>query len=236
MKGVLKRSLWLCYSIWLIFQTAAHWTQKPSQVTDTLVQPLFALSTASPLGGNQAQEAMTSRNRSLNSLCWRKSIRLYLLSWWRLYTRLEMCKRNSFSALFNFLHCENGALSCHVAFVAKNNIHPDGIWHSKTKPWFDEHMQQRWIQGILIHKCLLAIVKYRADFTFWPMLYYQQVGLLALLPRTVSTVHSDNKKKRNQLLTSFCWINHCQVICLFQIWTCCFLYSTLIIPHFHLSH
>lgn len=50
-------------------KTAAYQTQKPSQVTDTLVQPFFALSLASPAGGNQAQEARISRNRSLDSLC-----------------------------------------------------------------------------------------------------------------------------------------------------------------------
>lgn len=40
----------------------ADCTQKPSQVTDTLLQPLFALAAASPLGGNQAHESLTSRN------------------------------------------------------------------------------------------------------------------------------------------------------------------------------
>lgn len=68
MKGVLKWGLWCCYSLLTSFppKTAARWTQKPSQLTDTLAQPLFALSTASPLGGNQAQEAQTCRNRWLN--------------------------------------------------------------------------------------------------------------------------------------------------------------------------
>lgn len=40
-------------------------TQKPSQETDILAQPLFALSSACPLGGEGAQEAATSRNCSL---------------------------------------------------------------------------------------------------------------------------------------------------------------------------
>lgn len=46
--------------LWTSF--AAYFAQKPSQVTDTLVQPLFALATASLLGVNQAHDSLTSSN------------------------------------------------------------------------------------------------------------------------------------------------------------------------------
>lgn len=66
-------------------------------------------------------------------------------------------KKNTVSALFNNLNGENVALSCHMAFVVRNNIHPDGILHFKTKPWVDEQSNSRY----LIPQCLVAIVKYR---------------------------------------------------------------------------
>lgn len=61
---------------------------------------------------------------------------------------------------------------------------------------------------LLINQGSVAIVKYRSDFTLWPVLHYEQVRLLVLLPRTVFTVHSEYRKKNKPAVDckSFCWI------------------------------
>lgn len=80
---------------------------------------------------------------------------------------------------------------------------------------------------LLINQGSVAIVKYRSDFTLWPVLHYEQVRLLVLLPRTVFTVHSEYRKKISPLLTVSLSAesSHSQVMCLFQSWKRCFLYS-----------
>lgn len=108
-----------------------------------------------------------------------------------------LSRHKVFSALFSMFGNVNGGQCCseiHMSYdifiqmvfgICKLNLDlMSTVWQSATV-------------GILIHQCLLAIVKYTLDFTFQPILHYEQIRLSALLPRPVFTVHNDYRK-RNQ--------------------------------------